>query len=578
MFNDRLQKITSLLSKKDKDSELPAKQEIEQEQPIKPENVSAENISSTPSETSVSTPVETPVVTPAEPVVTFFEKNVINDTKKTISPPEHHVDIDSINDFKRRAQEAMRKKIKNDALTIDISPDRLSATLRISSKFDKSEPFTIIELWERIKQSRVDFGISEDLVFELSVKPIYDTDLIFAIGTPAVDGTDGNFTPHFDYSEIGKFKSHEIDFDAKIDFKNLVTNNICSIADQVLGVITTPVDAVDGTDVYGNIIRARQSKPTKVTFGENVFINEENQVVATCAGDIKWNNTHLSVSEIFQVLNVDAKTGNINFGGSVVVEGDVLDGFSITCGGDIHVKGQVSSANLTAGGNITIDKGVHARRTSSCLIKARGNVSSKFIEQATIDCYGDLITGELIHSQTLVRGDVKALAGMGKIIGGECTCCGNISAATVGNYANVLTKLSLIGRSSLDREHEQLKDEIKVITLRISKMWENSKIQIFRTRNHVYKDAIAEKTKIDVQKLEEELAIKVEFFERLSALVARHQHYGEIIIIRETYENVRFRIMGTDFITNFPIKRSRFILNKSYEEDVEDTIDHIYIK
>ena len=51
-------------------------------------------------------------------------------------------------------------------------------------------------------------------------------------------------------------------------------------------------------------------------------------------------------------------SGNIQFDGSVVIQGDVAKGMSVKATGDIEVAGIVEMASLEAGGNITVKSGV----------------------------------------------------------------------------------------------------------------------------------------------------------------------------------------------------------------------------
>ncbi|MFI3114693.1 MAG: FapA family protein [Clostridia bacterium] len=526
MFNDRLQKVSNILDDEEQKASVPAEP-------------TAEDSSD-------------------EPVVAFFKKNVVTETQKTATP---NVDVaKKLSAYKERAEEAVRKKIKSDALTITVSPDKMTATLRISSKFDKSYPFTKVEVWEHIMKSRVDHGLSETFIDEFISSPLYDEDIVIAQGTDLRDGVDGYFIANFDYSKKGSFNADAsvAESNEKIDFKDTIITSLIAVKGEHLGTIVPHIPSIDGFDVFGKASRARPAIPVQITFGENVFIDEENRVMCTSGGEIKWTNDSLSVSEIMYVENVNIETGNIRFGGSVVVEGDVSETFSVTCNGDIHVKGQVVSANLTAGGKITVDGGIHGRRVASCVVVAKGDVTAKFIEQSSVDCYGDVTAEEIINCKITARGNVSVLQGSGKLIGGECISCGNIYASTIGNPANVLTKVTLIGNRSLHTECNKLREDIKTQTLRISKIWESSKIQLYRTRSHVHRDAITEKTKVDVARAEAELSTMKEFFEKLENLIKRLDDNNEAVALIQAYENCRFAIYGAEYFTTSVHEYAKF--------------------
>ena len=69
--------------------------------------------------------------------------------------------------------------------------------------------------------------------------------------------------------------------------------------------------------------------------------------------------------------------GNINFTGSVVIHGDVLEGYSVKAKGDITVMGIVEGARLSAGGDILLHKGMRGMRTG--VLEAEGDITAKFL-------------------------------------------------------------------------------------------------------------------------------------------------------------------------------------------------------
>lgn len=474
--------------------------------------------------------------------------------------PAYDVDMAMIAEFKRRRFNLTRQKKREQAIQIVVSENKMMAVMVVSSDFDTTNPITKLEILEKIKASGVAYGIIENVIDRFVRRPSFDTELLIARGLEKVDGVDGYFTIAFDTHKKEKSNQEDVDNKAKINLYEAMNETVSATKGQILGIITPNVQRRDGIDVYGRTERGKNSRPTLVKFEDNVYVDEKNQAIAMVAGEIHWNGRSLSISEVLRVSEVNVKTGNIRFGGSVIVDGNVFDGFSIVCDGDIYVKGQVLSAKLTSGGNITVDRGIHGKRSSACVITALGKVTSKFVEQATIDCYGDLVTAELINSNAIVRGDVRVTAGAGKIIGGECVCCGDVVSNTIGNSANILTKITLIGKKGLEEERDLLKNDIQGLTLNISKIWQNSKIQILKTQNKTYKAAIEEKTRIDVAQIEEELSRKEQSYTQICKLVAKHKEYGYISTINEMYEEVCISISDLKYITMRQYRRTRFCL------------------
>ena len=76
----------------------------------------------------------------------------------------------------------------------------------------------------------------------------------------------------------------------------------------------------------------------------------------------------ISVLNVYHVPgNVGYATGNIDFAGSVVIRGDIENGFVVKAEGDVTVGGNVEGGSIYADGNITIRGGspVRTRRLSN---------------------------------------------------------------------------------------------------------------------------------------------------------------------------------------------------------------------
>ena len=71
----------------------------------------------------------------------------------------------------------------------------------------------------------------------------------------------------------------------------------------------------------------------------------------TCdiSGHVILENDKIFVSNVLELVNVDNSTGDIDYEGDVVVNGNVLAGFTVKATGDITVSGIVEGATVIAG-------------------------------------------------------------------------------------------------------------------------------------------------------------------------------------------------------------------------------------
>ena len=98
-------------------------------------------------------------------------------------------------------------------------------------------------------------------------------------------------------------------------------------------------------------------------------------------GKIEYSDSEgrMEISSYFLVRgDLDMTRGNIRFGGDVEITGDVEPNMVIEAAGNIIVGGHVSTASLTAGGDILLKKGMQG--SGRGFVKAGGNISGKFFD------------------------------------------------------------------------------------------------------------------------------------------------------------------------------------------------------
>ena len=137
------------------------------------------------------------------------------------------------------------------------------------------------------------------------------------------------------------------------------------------------------------------------------------------------------VSDVLEVENVDTSTGNIDFEGSVQINGNVCTNFEVKTKGDIIVKGVVEGAHLEAGGNIIIVRGVNGMGKG--VLKAGGNVISKFLENVTVHAAGYVSSESILHCHVMAGTEITVSGRRGFITGGKVSAAGLIDVKTLGS-------------------------------------------------------------------------------------------------------------------------------------------------
>ncbi len=187
--------------------------------------------------------------------------------------------------------------------------------------------------------------------------------------------------------------------------------------------------AVDGVDAYGRTLPAERGKDVKLSAGSNASLAEDgSSVIAAIDGvPVREPSGRIVVTPSVTVKNVDFKSGNIHFDGSVIVEGDVLQGFSVEATGDVHVKGSVEHALIRAGGSITIGGGVRRHST----VRAALDVDVRFCDSESVLEARRVLRVTQNALQCDLHGDEGVVVG-GQLVGGRVQSWASVEVGVLG--------------------------------------------------------------------------------------------------------------------------------------------------
>ncbi len=124
--------------------------------------------------------------------------------------------------------------------------------------------------------------------------------------------------------------------------------------------------------------------------------------------------------------NVGLATGAISHAGDLYIHGSVLKGMTVRASGHVHILGDVETAFVDAGGNITIDGGLLGTARS-----AHGRITCRFAQGAQMDAAGgDIHVREsAMHSALHAAGEIAI---GGTLLGGSCYGERGVNVHTAG--------------------------------------------------------------------------------------------------------------------------------------------------
>lgn len=326
-------------------------------------------------------------------------------------------------------------------IKLKVSSDSMKVYVKVILK-EERQPFTSADLLAFLELNGIKYGILTGKIRDYCVKRQFFSELVAASGLEPSVGNNASIEYFFRNESNGevKFVENERGF---VDYREL---NVVQSANagQVLCTLTRETVGAPGIDVFGNQIPGKPGKPLELKFGENARLSDDGMsVVSTVDGCIDYRNGTVCVSELFTVRgDVNSSVGNLNCVGSIIINGDVREGFTVKASKDITIKGMVEGAHIIAGGNVTISNGMNGMNFGE--ITAGGNIVSKYLENSVIISQeGSILSDVIINCTTKAKESVILKGGKGSLIGGACTVGKMVYANCIGAYTNVPTSITL---------------------------------------------------------------------------------------------------------------------------------------
>ncbi len=320
----------------------------------------------------------------------------------------------------------------NDALmTVDIADQEMKAYITLTQPGPGGCDLSKATLLSFLRNNRIVFGVDEDALQDVEDRPRYREAVLVAEGAKPQNGRDAYVQFNFE-TDKSTYRLKEA-ADGKVNFKELgLIQNV--VAGQPLARKVPPEIGKTGRTVTGKVIPARNGKDMPVPLGRNVHVAEDGAtIIADINGQVTYIAGRINVEEIFTVPgDVNLKTGNIMFLGTVIVQGNVDDGFVVKASGNIEVKGGVGKSEVVAEGDIVVHQGVTGK--SGCVINAGKSVWAKFIENATVEAGENVIVSDgLINCSVTANRKIICQGKRAAILGGVYRACEEINAKTLGS-------------------------------------------------------------------------------------------------------------------------------------------------
>jgi uncharacterized protein len=362
-------------------------------------------------------------------------------------------------------------------IAIDISKDEMKATVTATAPAMSGSDVSYAMIERALKTQGVAAGISEDKITEFVDNPVYNVPYIVAEGIPPVDGRDAYIAYDFE-TDPTKLHAKE-SANGQVDFKelNLIQNVIKG------GRLAQKIPAErgkSGKTLFGRYLEAKNGKDIPIPLGQNVMLDSDGvTVIAEEDGQVMLTAGKITVEPLLQLDGVNIKTGNIKFLGTIIIKGNVEDGFNVDASGNVEVSGTVGRCVVNAGGDIIVQQGIFGK-DEGC-ITGKKSLWAKFIQAAKVEVEDSVfVTDSIMNSEVTAMKNIILNGKKAQITGGHLFATEEIAAKNIGSPGGGAETILEVG---FDPRAKQRLDELQDKQGELVKELENIDLDISTLEN-----------------------------------------------------------------------------------------------
>ena len=350
---------------------------------------------------------------------------------------------------------------------VRITEDGSEAWLYLTPKEDGSD-YTKEDLVALLGEYEVVAGINEDNLIAMAKKKVYEREIKVAQSVAPQEGKDGYYEYCFDIN--ASTKKPAIREDGSVDYQSMnMINNVKE--GSVLAKYHPAVDGIPGRDIRGFEIPVAAVRNLPPLLGKGIVkdVENENHYIAAQEGKAEYKDGRIILNNIHQISgDVDQIIGKVEFYGDVLISGNVEAGTIIRAGKSLTIEGCVEAADLIAGGDIILKRGIQGNQKARVI--CRGNLYADFIEHTNVKAGGNVEANIILNSQIEAEGKVVLTGKKGSLIGGNVHGTRGIDCKELGNDVEVKTIVHagclpevLVKQRKLLKQEEDLGKELEAL-------------------------------------------------------------------------------------------------------------------
>jgi uncharacterized protein (DUF342 family) len=465
-------------------------------------------------------------------------------------------------------------------VVIEISEDEMKAFMTLVPPKPRGRVLDIDDIHDALHDRNVVVGVIDDVILKCIEEEEYNIMTVIAEGIKPVHGENAKIAYNFRTEK----KVHlEEDEKGQVNFKDLdLVENV--VAGQLLATKVQATEGQPGRTITNRLLEAKTGKDIDLVPGKNTELSSDGMnIIATINGQVIFSNEKVNVEPIYEVKgDVDMHTGNILFLGTVIVKGNVEDGFSIKAAGDIEIRGSVGKCLLDAEGDVNIKQGVMGKLDGT--IKAGGSVWAKFLEQVTVIADKNVFVQDgIMHCHVDATEKVICFGKRATIVGGRIRAGEIVNTKTLGSvsFTETIVEVGVDPKSrqrlfELDKEQNKNIEELDKLNTNIGTLENQQKVRRHWSEE---KREMLDQMHVSRDELSARMSEIREEMDELKSYLKLLKSIGKTSVLKYVYSGVRIGIKDTYFDVKNEFKYVTFVLEsgriqvKKYEDiDLEEIL------
>ena len=451
---------------------------------------------------------------------------------------------------------------------VEVTKDEMTGSIVVSppSMSGSEASFDMIKR-AILQQGIVEACIEEDKIKEFVDTPVYDVPFEVAKAIMPVDGHDAYISYNFE-TDPKKLRA-QVDEEGNVDYKKL--NNIQNvIADQPLAQKIPAQRGKGGKTLFGRYLEAKNGKDIQIQLGANVKLDRDGVTIkAEIDGEVMLVNGKVTVEPIKYLDAVNVKTGDVKFVGTVVIKGNVQEGYKVEAT-NIEVNGIVDKSRLEATGNIIVRQGIFGKGEG--FIKAGKSLWAKFINDTTVEVEENVIVLDSIVNSTVTAMKNIVLRGKkAQIIGGHLMATEEICARKVGSPGGGTETILEVG---VDPRAKKRLEELQNQQAKSTKEYENCDLDIqtleqqkkLRKKLPQEKEEKLKTLKERCEQISEELEVMTDEINKIQEHLRDLKAIGKVKVEGDVYAGVKIYIRDVLDEVKIDTKSVTFFYDKAFSK------------